>query len=230
MIYSAVTMLLMVAASAALSFYSVSVMTKARAPLLISQRRRRRARVAQRPQEASGHPYRTPPREDVQERLDQVAEAAARYVGFSINRSWLDDLSAEQVLRWVFGNLWRIAIDALLIGFVLPLLPGVQFTGTATTAVGLAALYSLCLLAAVLLLVPIVMVMKHSRDGGVQGICLIAVLFGMLSMPVGALMAVDWLSSTFNMSGAFSTILASLVMVIVRASLGSKKQSKEGRA
>src|SRR5215471_18718323 len=109
MIYSAVTMLLMVAASATLSFYSVGVMTKGPATLLISQWRRRRLRASHTPKHTGGDPYRTPPREYIQERLDQVAEVAARYVGFNVTRSSLDNLSAERVLRgtfrWLIPNL-----------------------------------------------------------------------------------------------------------------------------
>src|SRR4029453_5249265 len=114
MIYSAVAMLLMVA-SATLSFYCVSAMTKAPATLLISQRRRRRLHVSQTPNHAGGHPHRAPPREYVQERLDGVGAAAARCGGVSIDRSWLKDLNVEHIVKWVYRMLVRIAFDALLI-------------------------------------------------------------------------------------------------------------------
>src|SRR4030095_1924567 len=130
------------------------------ATLLISQRRRRRLHVSQTPNHAGGHPYRTPPREYVQERLDQVAAAAARCVGVSIDRSWLKDLNVEHIVKWVYRMLVRIAFDALLIGLVLPLLPGVQFAGTAGTAIGLAALYNLCLVGCALVLSLIFMLVK----------------------------------------------------------------------
>jgi len=226
MIYSAATMLLMVAASAALTFYCVSVMTKAPATLLIREQRRRRARVSRTPRHASGDPYRTPPREYIQERLDRVAEAAARHVGFNVTRSWLDDVSALSVVRFLIRSVWRIVVDTLLIGLVLPLLPGVQFTGTASTAVGLSALYNLCLLGCVLLVALIFMLAKVCRNTPLEVAGMLALLLGVLATPWAALKAVDLFSDSFNTTGVLGTILAGLVMAVVRSFGGSKKKTE----
>jgi len=229
MIYSTVTVVLLVAASAVLSFYSIRVMTKAPATLLISKRRRRRTQVSQPVEQPCGHPYRTPGRiDDPVEKLNQVAEAAAVYVGFKVSRSWLNDLSAERVFTWVRRNLWRIAVDAAIIGLVLPLLPGVQFTGTASTAVELAVLHSLCLVGCGLLLALIFMLVKVCSNTPLAVPGFLALLVGLLATPWAALKAVDLFADSFNMSGVLGTILAGLVMAVVRSlSGGSKKESKD---
>jgi len=226
LIYSAVTMLLMVAASAALSFNSVSVMAKAPATQLIMERRRRRARVWQSPGHMKGDPYRTPPREYVQERLDQVAAAAARYVGFKVDRPWVENLKLEPMLRWAGLNLVRVVIDAMAIGLVLPLLPGVQFTGTASTALALGALYGLCLLGYMLLLVLIFVLVKVCSNTPLEVVGLMALLLGMLATPWAVLKAVDLFADSFNMTGVLGTMLAGLVMAVVRSLGGSKKKNE----